>query len=272
MNYTFNAISRAACWGNLPGYQMPPHSIGPTEPIDSTSNEAFPVNNLGIADDAVWGTKPMSNGGNAAVAYWGDPKMNGVMPSSVTDLSFFDTFTSATSAVRTAQGSAPHRCVTDQSGELWCGGLNDSGQIPGSTNIGAGVTVDLTPTSVNGAFQTLKQAFAEAPDASTPTIAVGAHHTCAITSGGLLYCFGDDTFGQLGNQSNNLVAFPDAIAGMQPQWVAVAAGARHTCAAVRLINNNTYQVYCWGAGDFGQLGQDINGNEPSFQRLPTLLP
>jgi alpha-tubulin suppressor-like RCC1 family protein len=79
-------------------------------------------------------------------------------------------------------------------------------------------------------------------------IAAGGRHTCAITSGGALYCWGAGDRLQLGSGG----------AGSQPRLVelaggtvrSVAAGQDHTCA----ILDDPRQVECWGANDSGQLG------------------
>ena len=134
-------------------------------------------------------------------------------------------------------------------------------------------------------------AFKALPDPTNgPQLAVGAHHTCAITSDGAitgtgnLYCWGDDTFDQLGNHDNTFKVSLPAPVAMQVQtqtitsatWVGVAAGDRHTCATLKITNTNvppTYQLYCWGDGTNGQLGTiDTMGTEPGFQRLPKIIP
>ncbi|MEZ4871585.1 MAG: RCC1 domain-containing protein [Bdellovibrionales bacterium] len=60
---------------------------------------------------------------------------------------------------------------------------------------------------------------------------MGAGHTCGI-SGGNVYCWGRDFYGQLGNGVNAdvemKVTSPTVIDG-QSSWLGVSAGADHSC-------------------------------------------
>jgi alpha-tubulin suppressor-like RCC1 family protein len=85
-------------------------------------------------------------------------------------------------------------------------------------------------------------------------IAAGGRHTCAVTSGGAVYCWGAGDRLQLGSGG----------ASSQPRLVAlggtvraIAAGQDHTCAVL----DDPRQVECWGANDSGQLG--IGGGNAS---------
>ena len=85
--------------------------------------------------------------------------------------------------------------------------------------------------------------------------------TCATRDGGTLWCWGLNNTGQLGigNQTNqNLptqVTTP-AAGG----WASVATGEAHTCAV-----RTNHTLWCWGFGDYGQLGI---GGEPDVVVLP----
>jgi alpha-tubulin suppressor-like RCC1 family protein len=92
----------------------------------------------------------------------------------------------------------------------------------------------------------------EAPLVAT-AIAAGASHTCAIVDGGRVMCWGDGTRGQLGDgvspkEHRSLV--PQPVPGLVGA-TAIRAGGDTTCAIVG------GGVLCWGAGDFGQLGNGV---------------
>jgi alpha-tubulin suppressor-like RCC1 family protein len=72
-------------------------------------------------------------------------------------------------------------------------------------------------------------------------------HTCAL-SAGVIYCWGDDTLGQLGVGSVAERLTPTPIE--QTGWQSVHTGETHTC-ALSLRGD----VYCWGGNARGQLGQ-----------------
>jgi alpha-tubulin suppressor-like RCC1 family protein len=78
-------------------------------------------------------------------------------------------------------------------------------------------------------------------------VITGGRHTCVVTTGGSLRCWGMNDFGQLGIGStspigggaNDMANLAESLAGV----VEAAAGKNHTCAA---LAGNT--VRCWGSG------------------------
>ncbi|MFO0673302.1 MAG: hypothetical protein U0235_27425 [Polyangiaceae bacterium] len=83
-----------------------------------------------------------------------------------------------------------------------------------------------------------------------PFAAVGAGnaHTCVITKGGVLECWGTNDRGQLGLGDELTRAAPTPV-GASSSWVAVAGGAAHPCAL-----DATGALFCWGDDSEGQLG------------------
>ncbi len=87
-------------------------------------------------------------------------------------------------------------------------------------------------------------------------ISVGGNHTCGIKEG-MLYCWGDNMFGQLGkSETGFLFRTPQHIlldnGEINDAWMKVSAGKTHTCAILQDGDNNF--LYCWGRNDYGQLG------------------
>ena len=138
-------------------------------------------------------------------------------------------------AVTVATGHA-HTCATLDDATLKCWGDNAHGQL------GISSTADKnSPTLVPGLS-----------GASAPVqISAGESHTCAVISDATLKCWGDNTHGQLGDTSNDDSTSPVSVSGLNGV-IAVSAGARHTCAIVA----PDLSLWCWGANDFGQLGDD----------------
>ena len=91
-------------------------------------------------------------------------------------------------------------------------------------------------------------------------VAAGDAHTCAIADDGDVWCWGDNSFGQLGNSSypNGDSGVPVRTSGFGAGRTAtqIVAGANHTC-----VRANDGSVWCWGEGSFKQLGTGI-GNQP----------
>jgi alpha-tubulin suppressor-like RCC1 family protein len=81
------------------------------------------------------------------------------------------------------------------------------------------------------------------------SIAAGTSHTCAITSVGEAWCWGNNDHGQLGDGTTTDRAMPMRVMGLGGRVLSMAAGAEHTCAWL-----DTGKVKCWGGGERGQLG------------------
>ncbi len=80
-------------------------------------------------------------------------------------------------------------------------------------------------------------------------LSVGWLHACAIGKDkGDVYCFGNNTSGQLGDATFESRAGPVRVAGLKGVSE-VACGWFHTCAVVE-----GGRVACWGDGSLGQLG------------------
>lgn len=89
---------------------------------------------------------------------------------------------------------------------------------------------------------------ADAAVAAFTQVASGGAHTCAI-SAGYVWCWGDNSRGQLGSRTpGDSSPFPVPVDSITSA-TRLAAGANHTCA---LLADGT--VWCWGAGNVGQLG------------------
>lgn len=83
-------------------------------------------------------------------------------------------------------------------------------------------------------------------------VATGGFHTCALTTGGGVRCWGDNSFGQLGNGQSGLGTVsttPVAVVGLGGGVKQIVAGLYHTC-ALKLDG----AVVCWGSNSYGQLG------------------
>ncbi len=87
-------------------------------------------------------------------------------------------------------------------------------------------------------------------DAGTAVkIATSPFHQCLITTGGGVRCWGDNTYGQLGDGTITDRSNPVDVPGLGSAAVDIATGAAFTCALL-----DTGRVKCWGANGSGQLG------------------
>src|SRR6185503_16226144 len=104
-----------------------------------------------------------------------------------------------------------HSCARTMDGAVWCWGAGGRGQLGWGSVVGRNVPVKVLLTSPASA------------------IAAGDEHTCAVTAmSGRVFCWGADTWGQLGDGAT--ADQPAPVQANAPGTAAgVAAGRDHTC-------------------------------------------
>ena len=80
-------------------------------------------------------------------------------------------------------------------------------------------------------------------------VAAGGYHACALTSGGQVYCWGFNRYGELGTGDTTDSATPVQVS-LPGTATDVTAGQYTSCA---IVNS---KIYCWGRNDSGQVGDD----------------
>jgi alpha-tubulin suppressor-like RCC1 family protein len=137
----------------------------------------------------------------------------------------------ATGVTAIAAGDS-HTCAVTISGGVKCWGFNSNRQLGDGTT-----TTRTVPVSVNGLTS------------AAAAVTAGRSHTCALTIGGGVTCWGDNWSGQLGDGTAMTRTVPVAVSGLTSGVAAIAAGEYHTCAVTTVGG-----VQCWGGNDHGQLG------------------
>jgi hypothetical protein len=80
---------------------------------------------------------------------------------------------------------------------------------------------------------------------------MGIDHACALLSGGGVDCWGDNTYGELGNGTTTSSNSPVAVSGISDA-TQISAGSYSTCALL-----STGSIDCWGHDYYGELGNGI---------------
>lgn len=173
-------------------------------------------------------------------------------PSAVAVVTAPNGTTPLTSVLRLAAGDA-HACAVMADGTLRCWGQNTYGELGYDPNVN---------TSSNGPVQV-----AGLSSVSVTSVSVGGDASCALTTTGDVYCWGVNSVGQLGsNLPLDTTPHPTPRKVPLPlSAIAIASGNTHTCAVL-----TSGQVYCWGGGDKGQLGDGNGAPSASPVWVPSL--
>ncbi|MEI7832863.1 MAG: hypothetical protein WCJ56_06685, partial [bacterium] len=225
------------CWGNNDYGQLG---------NNSTTDSFVPVNVFGLSN----GVQAIAAGGGhtcalttgGGVKCWGyngygqlgrNSTTNSLVPVSVLALA---------SGVQAITAGDFHTCALTTAGKVKCWGYNLNGQLGNNATTDSPVLVD-----VYGLTTGIK------------AITAGYRHTCALTIGGGVKCWGDNYYGQLGNDGNTSSPVPVNVYGLSGGVQAIATGYGHTCA---LTTHGG--IKCWGYNREGELGN----NDTSKSRVP----
>jgi alpha-tubulin suppressor-like RCC1 family protein len=133
-----------------------------------------------------------------------------------------------------------HSCAVTSTGAAWCWGHNADGQIGDST-----FALRTFPVLVKGGLL------------SFTSVTVGGKHSCALDTSGAAHCWGDNTFGQLGDGTTVDAFAPVPVAGGLT-FASLNAGENHTCGITP-----GGVAYCWGQNTSGQLGNGTTTSSSS---------
>jgi cysteine-rich repeat protein len=169
--------------------------------------------------------------GTGGVRCWGENEDGQLGIGSTMDHSTPQSIIGLSSVTQLAAGGH-HTCAVSTGGAMRCWGRNDFGQQ------GDGTTgPNYTPYPVTGL------------SSGTATADCGNMHTCAVTTGGALECWGGNYSNQVGDGTSENRLVPANVSGLSSGVAVVAAGDDHTCAVL-----STGGVACWGANFASQLG------------------
>jgi serine/threonine-protein kinase len=148
--------------------------------------------------------------------------------------------------------SGGHVCAV-ASNQAYCWGNNRVNSSSASGEVGIG--------STGPYFSTPRAVTTTSMSAPVSEIITGSYHSCAI-SGGEVFCWGRNNYGQLGNRtqgsvgSSNVpvrVAQDDGVF-LNKQVSQLGGGFNRGCGVV------DQKTYCWGNNDLGQIGDGTSGN------------
>ncbi|PYN80930.1 MAG: hypothetical protein DMD96_12750 [Candidatus Rokuibacteriota bacterium] len=155
-----------------------------------------------------------------------------------------------------------HTCALPGDGTVRCWGQNDYGQLGNGTSDpvpDSPSTFNPTPVTVSGITTAV-------------AISAGGWYTCALLQNGTIRCWGDNTYGQLGDGATiapptvRIASTPVTVSGITTA-VAIDAGIFHVCA---LLQDGSAR--CWGRNGDGRLGNGSTANSSTPTAVPGVNP
>jgi hypothetical protein len=128
-----------------------------------------------------------------------------------------------------------HTVAIRSNGTAWAWGRNESGRLGDNST-----TNRSSPVSVVGGFTDWVQ------------IGAGGYHTFALRANGTAWAWGNNSRGQLGDNSTTNTSSPVSVVGGFTDWVQIDGGGREFTVALRA--NGT--AWAWGRNSYGQLGDN----------------
>ncbi len=227
------ASGAAQCWGRNIESQLGDASL---------SNQTAPVQVIdlrsGVTSVTAGGFHSCASTNDGSAFCWG-LNSAGQIGNNATDTAFtavaLDFPVRGTSVV---SAGTEHSCAVVSGGEALCWGENEDGQL----GLGFNTLIQLLPQRVQGLAS------------GVTSISAGDSHSCALQNGSAL-CWGENSNGQLGDDSTDSRLGPVAVLGLAGGVVQISAGAAHTCAL-----SSAGAVSCWGSNASDQLGLNRRDN------------
>ena len=151
-----------------------------------------------------------------------------------------------------------HTCAIRSSDSLvYCWGYNVLAALGDGTTTGR---TSPTALSSTGGWNTT----------TWTKISAGYYHTCAIrSSDSYIFCWGDNTYNQIGDGTSTRQSTPTALNSSggwnTTAWSQISNGQFHTCA----IRSSDSQIFCWGNNSNSQIGNNTNTRTRTQIWLPT---
>ncbi|HUB10076.1 MAG TPA: RCC1 repeat-containing protein [Myxococcales bacterium] len=149
-----------------------------------------------------------------------------------------------------------HACVQTDAGVVACWGYGGYGELGDGTALNS-TQPELVAFAADAGGDAGSGADAGAGTAFVASLSAGWDETLLLTPDGGVLAWGNDLYGQLGNDSMQTSLFPDSGVALGEAALAICAGNEHACAVL-----GDGSVACWGDNAQGQLGDGTTASSP----------
>ena len=255
------ADGAAYCWGNN-GYGQAgvgtTTNISKPTPVDASAiAEPMAVKQIKLSDLTSCALNQKSKmycwgyGYEGGLGYGGSTDQHSPVPVDTSSFAANEpTFRNMSEGYRT-------QCAIATDGKAWCFGHGTYGQLGNNTT----TTYQYTPELVNTSSMTN----------TTPhfiDIAGGVYQTCAIAADGKVFCWGNASFGGIGNNSfSGIYSTPqpidEASFGAETSTFKKLASRYYTTCGISTAG----KLWCWGYNVYGELGIGLTGTNYATPQL-----
>lgn len=212
---------KAKCWGNNYSGQLGD---------GTTTQRNLPVDVAGLA-----GASAISVGdqhtcaivNNGSVECWGQNQLGQLGDGSGLDSTAPVIVANLVGAATSIANGGFHTCAVVSAG-VQCWGANFRGQLGAPAFSG----LTFVPVAISSLASGVKSVIA------------GENHTCALTTGSPMWCWGSNANGQLGDGTTTDHPVPNLVIGLNNQVTTASAGPYNACAV-----DTQGAVSCWGSID-----------------------
>ena len=244
---------RAYCWGNNSSGELGNATLqSSSSPVAVAGNNHFRLVSAGRAftcgvttDNRAycWGHNPYGQLGSGVTGP--DTCFAGVACSTI------PVPVAGSMRFSTVSAGQDHACAVTTGARIYCWGLNPFGQVGDGTTGNA----RLAPVPV-------------AREVRFSRVDAGNYHTCALTPQHRAYCWGENSYGQLGIRGGgrdwqHARPRPTVVAGGL-KFMDLKAGYFNTCGLTL-----EHRAFCWGDNSFGALGNGLPNDD--YFRLPSAV-
>jgi len=224
---------RLLCWGRNDGGQL---GDGTTTDRSTPADVTGLTGGISAVATAEFHTCALTDDGG--VKCWGSNAHGRLGDGTTTDSLTPVDVVGLQSGVSAIGLGAQHSCAALAAGGVKCWGRSDFGQRGDGTTADSSVPVDVVGLSD-----------------VVVALDMGNDHTCALTEGGAVYCWGQNTNNQIGDGTTTNRYTPVQVNGLSSGVVAIRSGSTHTCALT-----DDGGIKCWGRGNHGKLGYGGTAN------------
>ena len=143
-------------------------------------------------------------------------------------------------------------CAVSSAGNVYCWGWNSNGQLGNNTTLNSSTPVEVVGVGGTGLLSGIT------------SVSVGYNTACATSLAGNVYCWGWNSYGQLGNNTSNDSSTPVKALGVGGVGFLSGINSTVTTYGNTCALTSTGNTYCWGSNVTGELGVNSNVASSNF--------